>query len=807
MRSKWMMFLGVLGSVVLGLSAAKAQVEVAPGVARISLIHGEVSTQRGDSGDWAAAALNAPVVSGDKVSTGDASRAEVQLDYANILRLTDNSQATVAGLSGNDIQVQVGQGTINYAVFKDTEATAELDTPNAAVHPTRGRGSYRVSILPNGDTEVIVRDGEADVSTPQGSTQVNKGQMITVRGTGDATEYQIAEAPSKDNWDRWNNERDDVIRNAQAWNHTNRYYTGAEDLDAYGRWANVPDYGAVWIPAVGVGWAPYRQGRWVWEPYWGWTWVSYEPWGWAPYHYGRWFVYAGSWAWWPGPAFGYGRPYRPIWAPAYVSFFGFGGGLGVSVGFGFGSVGWLPIGPGDYCHPWWGGYRSRFNVVNVTNINVYNGRGYGGFAPLRPGSRYSNLRLAATDVRYRGYISTVEANRFGTGSARARGLDPRAFQGGRLVAGNIPVVPTRDSLRASNRAANPATIHRSAPDRFFGRQPTARPEAFQRQAAQVQTDIQRNSHFAPIRAEEHGAANGNANVRAGGNDRASQIRPNVVSPAQNDRGGQNARVNSAPANDNWRRFGGNQRGMGSQPTAQNPSAVQNNNAAPVRNAGPPESRPGNQNWRRFSRPAENGDRPSNGGNSPNTGMRQNTSPGNDVQRPASNQGPANNPGAASSQSPARNQGAGINERPAGNQAPAGQDRSPGNWRHFTPQSGSAGPQGGSPEARPNDSPRGSSPQPGVSSGERGGGSPTRNYSRPPLDMRQPVVRSAPSREQPSSVGNRAEPSGGGGRPSGGGGSFSRGDSGGGGGASSSPRGGGGGGGGSHGQGGGGARRR
>src|SRR5437667_4799899 len=52
------------------------------GVARVSLIHGDVSTQRGDSGDWATAILNAPIVTGDRVSTGDDGRAEVQLDYA-----------------------------------------------------------------------------------------------------------------------------------------------------------------------------------------------------------------------------------------------------------------------------------------------------------------------------------------------------------------------------------------------------------------------------------------------------------------------------------------------------------------------------------------------------------------------------------------------------------------------------------------------------------------------------------------------------------------------------------------------------
>src|SRR5690242_324299 len=41
------------------------------GVGRISLIQGAVSTQRADSGDWSAAAINQPLVAGDKISTGD----------------------------------------------------------------------------------------------------------------------------------------------------------------------------------------------------------------------------------------------------------------------------------------------------------------------------------------------------------------------------------------------------------------------------------------------------------------------------------------------------------------------------------------------------------------------------------------------------------------------------------------------------------------------------------------------------------------------------------------------------------------
>src|ERR1700745_3878634 len=121
-------FLSVLSS---------AQVDISPGVARISLIQGNVSTQRGDTGDWAAAALNQPLVSGDRISTGNNSKAELQLDHGNILRLGNNSQAKIAPVERVQnqriqIQVQIWQGLAYYSVFKDSEAEVEIDTPNAA---------------------------------------------------------------------------------------------------------------------------------------------------------------------------------------------------------------------------------------------------------------------------------------------------------------------------------------------------------------------------------------------------------------------------------------------------------------------------------------------------------------------------------------------------------------------------------------------------------------------------------------------------------------------------------------------------
>jgi FecR protein len=717
------------------------------GVGRISLIHGNVSTQRGDSGDWAAATLNQPVVSGDKVSTGDDSRTEVQLDFANILRLGDHSEATVANLNKNQIQVQLGEGLAYYSVFKNAEAEPEIDTPNVSIHPAQKEGVYRIEVT-NGQTLVVVRKGSLDISTPQGSTHVDKGQSVTIRGTGDQTEYRVADAPSKDNWDSWNNDRNNLIQRADAWGRTNKYYVGSEDLDAYGRWVNVPDYGPVWTPAVAPGWAPYRAGRWVWEPYYGWTWVSYEPWGWAPYHYGRWFVYNSAWVWWPGPV--YAAPYyRPVWAPAYVSFFGFGGGVGVSVGFGFGSVGWLPIGPGDRFYPWYGrGYRNQFNTVNVTNItnvtNVYNGNR---FPPVRPlGRGYSNLNMVANNERIREGLSTVPANRFGTGAARPIAVSAETFRDGRVMTGNLPIVPSRETLSASNRPAAAGTVRGGQPEKFYGRTPAAaQPVSFDRQASQLQQDIARSGHVTPVVA-----GGGNSNIQVAktnmpfhGNEPGSMQTPErgtiqnsgrtVAGPANNPA---NMPTPSPDRNSNsgWSRLGEtaqNKPNQNAPNTTQNgqssnkPSAgipARPTNDQPARNTQPSTSDSG---WTRFGQRGTNGsvNTPSNQGNGRSTPPNSTRETAPVRNQPTQNQPsqnrndgwqrfPSNGSSPTNSRSQTNSTG-GWNRTPSGNEPPSG------GWNRTPSRS-----EGPSTYSRPSSGPS--------YSGE------TRS-SRPPLDLRQPIV--------------------------------------------------------------------
>jgi hypothetical protein len=614
--------------------AAPASSGSQPDVARISLIHGDASMQRGDTGDWATTSINAPLVRGDQVATGEKSRTEIQLDYANIIRLAAHSQVKIADLTRTHIQVQVAQGYVNYTMLKGGEADVEIDSPNVAVRPLK-HGRYRVQVNSDSDseTDVIVRDGEAEITTPEGSTRVKSGEMITIRGT-DQPEYKISSAPGNDDWDRWNKDRDNVIKDALSWGRTNRYYTGVNDLDVYGRWVYVPGYGNVWQPYQQAAWAPYQTGRWVWEPYYGWTWVSYEPWGWAPYHYGRWFYYRDSWCWWPGPVY---VRYRPVWSPAFVFFVGFGH----RSGFGFGSIGWFPVGPHDPYYPWYGRGFNRVNVVNVTNItnitNITNVNNVNVIRPLAVRGRqpyYSNANLALTNPRVRGSITSVSSENFGRGGNQGwrHGVDEHEWRDARVMTAQVPIVPTRDSLHAgSGNAAVPAGIQTRNNERFFTRhQPPAGPESFHDQMQRVQRVVGPEAAGASSGAQGNAGASGGVNVRTGnagptnggvnartGNAEiprtgaATSSGVNVttgVNATQNPGAGQQPRGGNDPAHDGFRRFPG--------------SSSQDNHpgGAPTARDSPGRTTPGaNEGMAQNNTPASGG------------GSKANTSGGNSAQ--------------------------------------------------------------------------------------------------------------------------------------------------------------------------------
>jgi hypothetical protein len=358
--------LKIIVAVALSLVTAFAYADPPGRAGRLNYVHGTVSLAPGQAPDaWAVAVLNRPLTSGDRLWTDRDGYAEFHVG-STAVRLAPRTNVDVLALDDDTLQLRLAQGDVNLRVRDVSDDDIEINTPNGAILLEQA-GSYRISTDPSGDaTNVIVHYGRAHVLAPYGDLALQAGQHVTLRGPdGIPSEIVSARRDAFDNWSAELDRREDQIASTR---YVSPRMTGYEDLDAHGAWRSMPEYGAVWVPRVSAGWAPYRHGHWVWVEPWGWTWIDDAPWGFAPFHYGRWVWLNGHWAWAPGP-----RIVRPVYAPALVAFVG-GSNWSVSIGSGP-SVGWIPLGWREPYFPWYRTsptYVRNVNVTHVQNINVYN---------------------------------------------------------------------------------------------------------------------------------------------------------------------------------------------------------------------------------------------------------------------------------------------------------------------------------------------------------------------------------------------------------------------------------------------------
>jgi len=451
--------LPTLGALALTLTlvaplAARADDEIGgASVARISTLSGSVAVQRGDSNSSIDAAVNAPILGADYITTGPGSRAEIQFDGSSMVRLGENVQMRFTNIDPANRELQLAEGTIDVRLLHGVDGSTTVDTPSVSVHPQEG-GSYRITVLADGDTRVTVRSGRANIITPQGTQSVAPGSTLVASGSAANPQITSIDPIALDQFDHFNSDRDQLYTAAVAnAPYVNQNIQGVGDLTEYGRWVPDPQYGRVWAPYnVAADWAPYRDGRWAWEDGYGWTWVSAEPWGWAPYHYGSWYhspTY--GWAWYPP------RPaiYAPVWRPALVAFIGFGGGGGVSIGFG-NSIGWVPLAPGEIYHPWYGngyyggGSRTIINNTNVTNV-----------------TNVTNITNIYRNSRFSG-VTSVSQQDFQNGSfRRPLAVSATSLRSVRVANGAIPVVPTQANLRYTEHVTQVANRPIDVPERGF----------------------------------------------------------------------------------------------------------------------------------------------------------------------------------------------------------------------------------------------------------------------------------------------------------------------------------------------------
>jgi hypothetical protein len=354
-----------------------------PRAARLERVDGNVGIARAEGQerqlDWAEATVNTPVSVGDRIYAREGSSASIALTGHDYVRLNEATSLDILALEDRRKQLAIRSGSALFDVGTlAPDELYEVATPCGAVD-FKEQGLYQVGL--DGNNAVIsVLSGLAQVVGPEGSGYINKGEVFTLTGASATEALTSSLAPDLagdivDDYYRYRYPRvyDGRYRRYDAYladpNYYDPYRTSAScqylpadipglyDLDYYGDWVSLNDYGYCWAPRVNAGWAPFRSGFWDLDDWWGPSWVSYEPWGWAPYHYGRWSFVNERWFWVP-----FEVRTQPLYYPAPVAF--------VTL---TDQIGWVPLGPGEVYVPRYYDvnyspqYLASPEVINVAN--------------------------------------------------------------------------------------------------------------------------------------------------------------------------------------------------------------------------------------------------------------------------------------------------------------------------------------------------------------------------------------------------------------------------------------------------------
>jgi uncharacterized protein DUF6600/FecR-like protein len=389
----------VLGCAIVAGAAAlfwtkyerTAEARALPNAARIERVDGQVGLNHSlDAGstkaDWIEATANTPITIGDRVYARDNSRSEIAFSGRNFATIDANTSLDILDLSQQRTQVALRDGSALFDIGSLASGQSfEVATPCGAVDLEQP-GIYQIALDQNGNAVATTLSGAAQVVGQGGSGRIDKGEVLTIpcQGNSGAVMSRVDAGQAGallDNHFRYRYPRKydgryrnyytylddpnyyDPYRSDPSYNYVSEYIPGVDDLDDYGDWQYVSDYGYCWHPRVDAGWVPYQSGNWSMDYPFGLTWVSNEPWGYAPYHYGRWAYASNQWLWVPEPV----RTY-PTYSPALVAF----------IPLSQASVAWVPLGPGDpysawYYDPNWQPiYLNRTNVIQerIVNINV-----------------------------------------------------------------------------------------------------------------------------------------------------------------------------------------------------------------------------------------------------------------------------------------------------------------------------------------------------------------------------------------------------------------------------------------------------
>jgi hypothetical protein len=220
----------------------------------INAITGGASVHSKGESDWQQLMITDDLAAGDRVRTSSDGRVEILLNPGSYLRVGGNSEIELSDNTLTNLEVRLLRGT---AIVEATgadglELNINISTPHTKLAIVR-QGLYRLNVVPDDATELIVRKGRVILSDDS-HTKVKGGNKVVFS----ATTVSVAKLTKEDkkaadqtDVEAWSKQRADTLAKA------NQRITGRMMTSAF---ASLSDFNAfqrssfgIWFYNRGVG--------------------------------------------------------------------------------------------------------------------------------------------------------------------------------------------------------------------------------------------------------------------------------------------------------------------------------------------------------------------------------------------------------------------------------------------------------------------------------------------------------------------------------------------------------------------------
>jgi hypothetical protein len=204
----------VLCCSVVGVAQNREKFVISAKAGGINAVTGEASvTSRGDSG-WQQLMITDDLNSGDRVRTAADGRVEILLNPGSYLRLGGNSEVELLDNTLANLEVRLLRGT---AIVEATgadglELNIGISTPHTRLEIVR-QGLYRLNVVPEDATELIVRKGRVILSDSH--TKVKGGNKVIFSATNvSVAKLTDEEKKNKEEVEVWSKQRAETLAKA-----------------------------------------------------------------------------------------------------------------------------------------------------------------------------------------------------------------------------------------------------------------------------------------------------------------------------------------------------------------------------------------------------------------------------------------------------------------------------------------------------------------------------------------------------------------------------------------------------------------